>query len=983
MVRNATACPDPQHLKQFVLGQICLSEVEDFEHHLSHCDPCIETVNSLRISDTFTDVASQAWLAKKLEADQSGDDGRLLEQMMHDAEGWSVANRPAQQTEPFGVTAGKSAEVQNLLREPRETGDLGAVAHFRLVELIGAGSTGVVYRGIDTKLDRDVVIKILRSSLGEAARQRFVTEAKTTAAIEHANVVTIYEVGSDGPLSYIAMQWIPGKTLEQCLAQCESLPLERTKKLAIEIASGLAAAHQQGLIHRDIKPANIWIPENDGPAKILDFGLVRVNDEDPQLTCTGMIAGTPCFMSPEQSRGDTLDARSDLFSLGCLIYQCLTGQLPFRGDNALATLRSIQQVHPTHPRELDPTIDSDMSDLTMCLLAKSPARRPESAQILVASLQTDSSHCPFELVSESHSKQSTDPLRRTRGGFWKLVAALLIGIGVTSFGFAYGQQIIRIATNQGEIEIETTVDDVKIEVSRAGELVKVIDLTTENKIEISAGEYQLSPVGDENSISIDKNRLTLSRGEKEIVKITRTESQPNDAALVGRQVNKSAVAQEAVFEPITNSALLNSKQATATGTEQNRQGDPVYKEKTYAEWLRIARTDRDATSLILACKGIANLASENQVPEVLDVAVQINRRGPGVCSNDERKTFYDVVSQIFNRQPTVTRLNLFAEELRNGNRESRRYFTRSGFSFNQKQLEQYSNAVDDFLAALSEYRNADPSEHDSRTSYSIRRIGTILLPYVENEDDRLRNLSRFEAWGLEGNDNVKQIVSDFMQNLYTYENYSASSDWIAKHFASEEVVKQYSTSLQEFADAVVDYSSDNPDSELWSKGLSRAYAFCFALPEVKRPQLEYIEFCRRVLPVMAKNKYKSRLVQPLGNYWGHMPDDALPELRNGEPTLVAGFKGESLQGEFELGRGTVFKFNSIGFKHPDMLAAFTSRFGEHRDYSRLKIEPHAETGQFTVSIDMEGLKSDSQLLNRAIRNIDRDLTDLKLIKAEK
>jgi len=291
---------------------------------------------------------------------------------MTDAENWTRSNHHTRFVGDRDVASNKAAEVQRLLGDPLEIGDLGAVAHFRILELIGAGSTGIVYRALDTKLDRDVVLKILRPSLGDAAKKRFVAEAKATAAINHPNVVTIYEVGSDGPLSYISMPWIPGKTLEQWLVEEESLSVEQVRKLVEEVALGLADAHAKGLIHRDIKPANVWICADDQSVKILDFGLVRVNDEDPQLTCTGMIAGTPCFMSPEQSRGDKLDVRSDLFSLGCLMYQALTGQLPFRSDNALATLRSIQKEQPASPAELDPTIDDDTSDLVMCLLEKSP-----------------------------------------------------------------------------------------------------------------------------------------------------------------------------------------------------------------------------------------------------------------------------------------------------------------------------------------------------------------------------------------------------------------------------------------------------------------------------------------------------------------------------------------------------------------------------------------------------------------------------------
>ena len=512
-----TECPDRHFLKQFLLGQLSITEIEDCQEHLSECEPCVETVQGLKVSDTFTDVTRQALQAS---VNPCVSDDELISKMITDAEGWSADAVGTCPIDESAVSMDKAAEVQRLLREPIEQGDLGTIGHFRLLELIGAGSTGIVYLAVDTKLERDVVLKILRPSLGEAARKRFVAEAKATAAISHPNVVTIYEVGSDGPLSFIAMQWIPGQTLEQKLTALESLSVKETRKLAEEIAHGLAAAHDKGLIHRDIKPANVWIPSCDKPAKILDFGLVRVNDEDPQLTCTGMIAGTPCFMSPEQSRGDKLDTRSDLFSLGCVMYQSLTGKLPFRSDNALATLRSVQQDQPSAPNELDPTIDHDTSDLVMCLLEKSPARRPASAPVVIQALSTESHAWPFEIIPRSEPK----PRLRPQPSWWKSIAALIIGIALTAFAFGYGQQIIRIATNQGEIVIDTKVDDVKIEIVGEGDDVKVIDLATRQSIEIKAGQYEIRPMNNDNSISIDRNVLTLHRGKTEIVKITRNES---------------------------------------------------------------------------------------------------------------------------------------------------------------------------------------------------------------------------------------------------------------------------------------------------------------------------------------------------------------------------------------------------------------------------------------------------------------------------
>ena len=198
-------------------------------------------------------------------------------------------------------------------------------------------------------------------------------------------------------------------------------------------------------------------------------------------------------MSPEQSRGSEMDSRSDLFSLGCLLYQTLTGKLPFRSDNALATLQSIQREQPTPPNELDTEIPTDISDLIMCLLEKSPQRRPPSAEKFVAALGSERKQWPFA-VAKYQSGKDEIPTRKSGSG-WKAIAALLL-IGLLGWiGINFAPQIIRIVTNQGEIVIETKVDDIEIEVIKNGQVVRVVDLATENSIEVRAGQYEIRRIG--------------------------------------------------------------------------------------------------------------------------------------------------------------------------------------------------------------------------------------------------------------------------------------------------------------------------------------------------------------------------------------------------------------------------------------------------------------------------------------------------------
>ena len=518
-------CPDSQTLVDFLLGKLPSEVVEDCRQHLEGCDPCVETIRGLKMDDdTLNSLSREAWL-ESAKANGEQTESQVIDSLMQRMEGLSIVERSTQFSKAR-VVEGRAAEVQRLLDAPENDEEIGRLDQYTIIELLGAGSTGVVYRAVDSRLNRTVAVKILRPSLGDSARERFMAEARATAMLNHPNVVPIFEVESSGPLAYIAMLWESGQTLEQLLEGSGNLPIEEAIELGKKLSAALAHSHQRGLIHRDIKPANVWIPTESGMSgcKVLDFGLVRITDEDPQLTCTGMIAGTPCYMSPEQSRGQDLDGRSDLFSLGCVIYQSLTGQLPFRCDNALSTLQSIQRDQPTPPHELDPSISTDLSDLVLCLLEKSPNRRPPNAQSVEKALGSPRKEWPFDVTLSKPVSHLTKPARTNSRGVWRSLAALIAGLAIGIFGLMYGPQITRIVTNQGVVEIDTKVDDVKIEVLQNGNRIEVIDLTTKESITLTAGKYEIRPIGNGNSVSIENDDLTLKRGGKEIVTIRRRAS---------------------------------------------------------------------------------------------------------------------------------------------------------------------------------------------------------------------------------------------------------------------------------------------------------------------------------------------------------------------------------------------------------------------------------------------------------------------------
>ena len=265
---------------------------------------------------------------------------------------------------------------------------------------------GVVFQAEDINLKRMVALKAMLPALAvsESARERFLREAVTSAQLDHDHIVHIYQVGEDRGVPYLAMQLLKGESLDTRLQRESRLPVREILRIGREIAEGLAAAHEQGLIHRDIKPANIWLESrsqetgirNRGESstasfrprvKILDFGLARALSGAVQLTQTGAIVGTPAYMAPEQA-GKTVDHRCDLFSLGCVLYRMSTGQQAFYGADTVSTLLAVATDTPRSPGDLNPDLPPALSALILRLLAKRPEGRPPSARAVIEAIQS-------------------------------------------------------------------------------------------------------------------------------------------------------------------------------------------------------------------------------------------------------------------------------------------------------------------------------------------------------------------------------------------------------------------------------------------------------------------------------------------------------------------------------------------------------------------------------------------------------------------
>jgi serine/threonine protein kinase len=276
--------------------------------------------------------------------------------------------------------AGGWSLALDFLTPSEKPGMLGRLGHYEVLELAGQGGMGVVLRAFDDKLHRVVAIKVLAPQLASSgtARQRFVREARAAADVTHDNVIDIHAVEDAGPVPYLVMQFIDGKTLQQKLDRAGPLHAREVLRIGLQIAAGLAAAHKQGLIHQDVKPSNILLENSVERVKLTDFGLARAVD-DASLTQSGAIAGTPQYMSPEQAQGAAVDHRSDLFSLGSVLYALCTGRPPFRAQTGMAVLKRVCENTPRPIREVNPDIPDWLAAIVAKLHAKDPAQRFQTA----------------------------------------------------------------------------------------------------------------------------------------------------------------------------------------------------------------------------------------------------------------------------------------------------------------------------------------------------------------------------------------------------------------------------------------------------------------------------------------------------------------------------------------------------------------------------------------------------------------------------
>lgn len=356
-----------QDLRQVILEQQTELPQQQIETHVSECEFCQSRLLNMAADDTWREEFSSSIQELPSLANEQLDTGEF-----------PLEGQPPVGDEFDLLTVDQM--LKEVLSPPRHPEMLGQLDRYDVESIIGCGGMGVVLRGFDRDLHRPIAIKMIlpRLSRNGTAKQRFEREACAAAAVLHPNVIAIHGISKAAGVPWFVMPLIAGPSLGKIIQTNGPLPEREIVRIGKQIASGLAAAHSQGLVHRDIKPENILVDNQVNRVVITDFGLAR-RDSEESMTQTGMLAGTLNYMSPEQSRGEDVDARSDLFSLGSLLFYLATGVVPFKSDSAMKVLHKIGNAPHPNVQALNPEVSLTLAQLIDRLLEKDPSDRISTA----------------------------------------------------------------------------------------------------------------------------------------------------------------------------------------------------------------------------------------------------------------------------------------------------------------------------------------------------------------------------------------------------------------------------------------------------------------------------------------------------------------------------------------------------------------------------------------------------------------------------
>ena len=429
-------CPNTHRLRGLLEQTASNSETTLLTAHLDHCRDCQRQLEALAgavelprgdLSDATAPSAALERAIDQLNTNPSPSPG--------------AATGPGPKNEDPGLkdaalTDTNPADVDQAARpsflgQSDKPGYIGRFGSYEVLRVLGRGGMGVVLKVYDAALERHAAVKVLLADLAanENARRRFAREAKAAAAVDHDNVITIHHIGESSGLPYLVMPYVSGGSLERLIRTSHApLSVDEITRIGRQIAAGLSAAHDRGLTHRDIKPANILLEDDGRKVKLADFGLARAGDE-LAITRTGMIAGTPQYMAPEQAMGQRVDHRTDLFSLGAVLYTLCTGRPPFSQASVIAAIRGVCDETPRSIQTINPSIPPWMIELIERLMAKDPDQRIQTAAEVVAWFDRPPNALPVTLAPNG---KPNHPRPRSVVYRWAMITVTAIGATIVA-----------------------------------------------------------------------------------------------------------------------------------------------------------------------------------------------------------------------------------------------------------------------------------------------------------------------------------------------------------------------------------------------------------------------------------------------------------------------------------------------------------------------------------------------------------------------
>jgi eukaryotic-like serine/threonine-protein kinase len=517
MMTRSPLCGDSQWLRELLDDRLPRDRQEELMEHLESCESCRAAFDRLAgESNWWSDL--RRYIRPETATESSIPPTVTINGARRTPPG---ANSP--------IPRDDDAPALNFLGPPMGPGQLGCFGPYEVLELIGQGGMGIVLKAFDPALRRLVAIKILAPQLAtvSSARRRFIREARAAASVVHDHVVTIHAVDEASGLPYLVMQYVQGVSLQQRLDRDGSLAVKEILRIGMQAAQGLAAAHAQGLVHRDIKPANILLENGVERVKITDFGLARAAD-DASETQSGVVAGTPQFMAPEQAKGEAIDHRADLFSLGSVLYTMATGRPPFRAESTFAILKRVCEDVPRPIREINAEIPEWLAAIIARLHAKKPDERIQSALELadllahhLANVQKTGETPARQASSSEVGVAKRRPHKRSRALRVAAVTALLLltglglsdATGVTRVS-SYLATVLRIAVRDGILVVE--VDDPEVIVQIDGDAIAIVGAGAK-EIRLNAGRHQVRAT--RGGVLLLTELVTITRGGRQVVKI--------------------------------------------------------------------------------------------------------------------------------------------------------------------------------------------------------------------------------------------------------------------------------------------------------------------------------------------------------------------------------------------------------------------------------------------------------------------------------